>query len=107
MSVDTISKPGTGSKATAFPKAEVEAQLKEALLDAAESDATLRGITLPSDIGGKASAAVQLDSLDVVSLLCDVEPIVGFELKDSLVRTGGYSSVDEAMRHLMPHIEKA
>ena len=47
------------------------------------------------------------EPLDVVSLLCDVEPIVGFELKDSLVRAGGYNSVNQAMDHLMPQIETA
>ena len=45
--------------------------------------------------------------LDVVSLLCDIEPIIGFELKDHLVRAGGYNSVNQAMEHLMPRIEKA
>ena len=107
MTVDTIDKPSTGASATAFPQAEVEAKLKEALLAAAESEATLKGVTLPTDVSAKISASVQLDSLEVVSLLCDVEPIVGFELKDSLVRAGGYSSVKDAVGHLMPRIEKA
>jgi hypothetical protein len=107
MSVDTITKPGTGSTVKAFPKAAVEAKLKEALLGAAEADAALKGTVLPADVAGKASASVELDSLEVVSLLCDIEPIVGFELKDSLVRRGGYSSVNDALGHLLPRIEKA
>ena len=105
MTVGTIAK--AGGKVAAFPKAEVEAKLKEVLLGAAQSDAALKGTPLPSDEAGQASASVQLDSLNVVSLLCDVEPIVGSELKDSLVRAGGYSSVKQAMDHLMPRIEKA
>src|SRR5262245_28488309 len=105
MAVDTTIK--TASAVTAFPKAGVEAKLKQVLLGAAKSDATLRGIPLPSDLVGQASASIRLDSLNVVALLCDVEPIIGFELKDSLVRAGGYSSVDQAMDHLMPRIEKA
>ncbi len=103
MAVDTISKTGT----TAFPKAAVEARLGEVLLGAAQSDASMKGTTFPNDEGGKCAASVRLDSLNVVSLLCDVEPIVGFELKDNLVRAGGYNSVNEAMDHLMPRIEKA
>ena len=106
MSVETITRPGGGA-VTAFPKAEVEAKLKGALLESARADAEMKGITLPSDIPGQASASVRLDSLDVVSLLCDVEPIVGFKLKDSLVRAGGYSSVNRAMDQLMPRIEEA
>ena len=105
MAVETITKPA--STGTAFPKAEVEAKLKEVLLGAAQSDASLKGITLPSDTQGQAATAMHLDSLDVVSLLCDVEPIVNCKLKDSLVRSGGYSSVNQAMEHLMPRIEKA
>jgi hypothetical protein len=105
MATDTISMPETVT--TAFPKAAVETKLCGALLDAAQSDATLKGVTLPADVAGKRAAAVQLDSLNVVSLLCELEEIVKFKLKDSLVRAGGYTSVNQAMDHLMPRIEKA
>jgi hypothetical protein len=104
MSVGAITKPST---TTAFPKAAVEGKLRELLLESAKSDASLKGIQLPGDVAGQAAAHVRLDSLDVVSLLCDVEPIVGFELKDGLVRAGGYNSVNQAMEHLMPRVEKA
>jgi hypothetical protein len=46
-----------------------------------------------------------VDSLVVVSILCMVEPIVGFELPDGVVRAGGYSSVESALAHLLPRIE--
>jgi len=105
MTIATIAKPAVA--ALAFPKAEVEAKLKEALIGAVQAEATLKGIALPSDTVGQTAASVRLDSLDVVSLLCEVEPILDFELKDSLVRTGGYASVNQAMDHLMPRIEKA
>jgi hypothetical protein len=105
MTVATITKPAV--TVPAFPKGEVEAKLKESLLGAAQSEAALKGILLPGDSAGQAAASVRLDSLDVVSLLCEIEPIVKFELKDSLVRTGGYSSVNQAMDHLIPRIEKA
>jgi hypothetical protein len=105
MAVATITKPAI--TAPAFPKAEVEAKLKEVLLEAVQSEAALKSIPLPADPAGQAAASVRLDSLDVVSLLCDIEPIVKFELKDSLVRTGGYFSVNQAMDHLMPRLEKA
>src|SRR5690348_5023405 len=104
MSLDTAVKP---ADAAAFPNAAVEAKLRASLLASAKSDASLRGIKLPNDPAGQAAASVHLDSLDVVSLLCDVEPLVGFELKDSLVKAGGYNSVNEAMEQLMPRIEEA
>jgi hypothetical protein len=104
MSVDTISKP---SSVVAFPKAAVEAKLRDALMESAKSDASLKGIQFPIDAIAQAAALVHLDSLDVVSLLCDIEPLVGFELKDSLVQPGGYNSVNRAIEHLMPRLEKA
>src|SRR5258707_9595370 len=104
MSVDSITKP---SSTVAFPKAAVGAKLRDALLESAKSDALLKGIQIPIDAIGQAAALVHLDSLDVVSPLCDIEPIVGFELKDSVVQAGGYNSVNQAMDHLMPRIEKA
>jgi hypothetical protein len=105
LTVATITKPGM--IAPAFPKTEVEARLQEALLEAAQAEAALKGIELPSDTAGQAATSVRIDSLDVVSLLCDIEPILKFELRDSLVRTGGYVSVNHAMGHLMPRIENA
>jgi acyl carrier protein len=104
MSVDTITM--TGSTVT-FPKAGVEAKLRDALMESAKSDTSLKGIQFPIDTVGQAAALVHLDSLDVVSLLCDIEPLVGFELKDSLVQAGGYNSINRAIEHLMPRIEKA
>jgi hypothetical protein len=103
MAVATISGRGR----TAFPKAKAEAKLREVLLNAARSEASLKGVELPIDVQAGAAAAVRLDSLEVVELLCEIEPIVGFELKDSLVRAGGYNSVAQAMDHLMPRVEKA
>jgi hypothetical protein len=47
-----------------------------------------------------------VDSLVVVSILCAVEPIVGFELPESVVRAGGYTSVDSALGQLLPRLEK-
>jgi acyl carrier protein len=104
MAAETIA----GSvKARSFPKIEVEAKLRELLVEAVTSDAQLKGITLPSDVRGKSAAAIHLDSLGVVDLLCGVEGIAGIELKDSLVKTGGYRSINEAIEHLMPRIEQA
>jgi hypothetical protein len=63
-------------------------------------------MALPTAPGQIEKAAVQVDSLVVVSILCAVEPIVGFELPDSVVRAGGYVSVESALGHLLPRIEK-
>ena len=110
MAVTTLElKPPKTSTITKtfFPKAAVEARLRALLLEAVTSTAQLKGIKLPSDVPGQSAAFIHLDSLDVVDLLCGVEGVAGFELKDSLVKTGGYRSVNDAAEHLMPRIEKA
>jgi hypothetical protein len=103
MAIGTITKPA----GTAFPKVAVEAKLRDALLDTVKSAAGLHGIALPTSQAGHYAASIAIDSLNVVELLCDVEPIVGFQLKDSIVKSGGYSSIDEAISHVMPRIEAA
>lgn len=75
------------------------------LIAAVTATAAVKGIALPSTQGGIAGAAFEVDSLVVVSILCAVEPILGFELPESVVRTGGYSSVRSAVDQLMPRIE--
>lgn len=89
-----------------FPAAEVEACLRAELEQLARGEAAARGIALPvgASIGG---ASIALDSLGVVDTLCAIEPVVGFELKESIVRSGGYDSIDEAVADLMPRISRA
>jgi len=89
-----------------FPKNDVIRALIDELIDVARTEAQLRGITLPQDEAGIRSAPVPLDSLSVVDTLCAVETVVGFELRDNIVRTGGYVSIDEALGHLVPRIER-
>lgn len=104
MSVEAIVSPGSN---TAFPAAAVEAKLRAALIDVVDGTAGMAGVTLPSDTAAKCKVVIQIDSLDVVDVLCGVEEIVGHELKDSIVRAGGYKSIDEALGHVMPRLEKS
>lgn len=101
--MSTIAPPAPA--VTAFPKSDVIKALIDELLEVARTEAQLRGIPFPQDQGGALKMSVPLDSLSVVDTLCAVEPVVGFELRESLVRTGGYNSIDEALGHLLPRIE--
>lgn len=91
---------------TSFPVAEVEARLRAELIEAVKAEASIKGIPLPTAPPQIVKAAFQVDSLVVVSILCAAEPIVGFELPDRVVRAGGYVSVESALGHLLPRIEK-
>ena len=74
-------------------------------IQAVKDEASIRGIALPTLDVDIAKTTFQVDSLVVVSIICVVEPIVGFELPESVVRTGGYRSVDSALYQLLPRIE--
>ena len=104
MDVNTLTRPA--SMIAPFPRSAVEAGLRDELIEAVKIEASIRGISLPVGTAQIAKAAVHVDSLVVVSILCAVEPIVGFELPESVVRAGGYVSVDGALEHLLPRIEK-
>lgn len=100
--VSTISKAAV---TTPFPTAEIEARLREELLHAVESIASIHGVAIPAGVAVQSKLSVEIDSLVVVGLLCAVEPTLGFELKDHVVKAGGYGSINEAVGHLMPRIE--
>lgn len=80
-----------------FPSSEVEAVLREGLRGTVEAR---------SLITGDASGGEEIDSLSCVELLCEVDAILGFEIKHKIVRPGGYRSIQSAIDHLMPGIER-
>jgi hypothetical protein len=94
------------TKVEVFPATAVEAALRQELLAAAKSAAELEGVSFPADPKTQAATSIQIDSLVVVQTLVAAETPLGFELKDHVVRAGGYTSVGEALGHLMPRIEK-
>lgn len=93
--------------AETFAKAEVVAALQAELIGLVQAEAETRGISLPANPASLATTAVPIDSLSVVDILCVIEPIIKVELRESIVRTGGYNSVGEALEHLVPQIERA
>ena len=104
MATTTIAPPPATT--TPFPKTAVETALRDELIEAIKIEASIRGITLPSAPAEIAKASVPVDSLVTVGILCAIEPIVGFELPESVVRTGGYATVQAALEHLTAQIEK-
>ena len=91
---------------TAFPKAAVEKALVEGLLEAIASEAVIRGYVVPATPAGLMKAAVHVDSLLTVDIVCSVEPIIGMKLPQHVVKTGGYGSIEAAVAHVLPRIER-
>ncbi|MGD0108823.1 MAG: hypothetical protein ABSC06_33025 [Rhodopila sp.] len=92
---------------TTFPAVAVEACLLAELIEIAKAEASVRGFALPGNFAQVVKTPIQMDSLSVVSTLCAVEPVLGFELRESIVQTGGYQSIEAALQHLMPKIMQA
>lgn len=105
MAVNTLAPPPNLVATPVFPTAAVEADLRFELIEAIRAEAIIKGVALPTAAGAIAQTPFQVDSLIVVSILCVVEPLVGFELQESVVRTGGYTSVDQAVGQLLSLIE--
>ena len=105
MATATLAPPATLLVVAPFPSAVVEVDLRSELIEAVKSEAAIRGVALPPTAAAIGSTPFQVDSLVVVSILCTVEPLLGMELPESVVRTGGYGSVDQALGQLLPKIE--
>jgi len=89
-----------------FPRAEVESCLCAELIDTIKTEASIKGISLSNSPEQIAKMDFEIDSLVVVSILCAVESIIGFELPEAVVRAGGYTSVESALKYLLPRIEQ-
>jgi hypothetical protein len=90
-----------------FPRQNIIDALTDELLKVARSEAQVRGIALPPDRPAILKAPVPMDSLTTVDALCVLDDILKFKLKEEVVRTGGYDSVEEALDHLVPRIQLA
>jgi hypothetical protein len=100
MSVSTLMPAPTSLMTTGpFPQAAVEACLRKELIEVVTAEAGIKSIALPRASADISKVSFHIDSLVVVSILCAVEPIVGFELPDRVVRAGGYESVESALKH--------
>lgn len=89
-----------------FPKTAVTNALQKELCGEARRVLKNQGKVVPASDGALVGQAVSIDSLAVVELLMAIEPIVGCELPERVVRAGGYESVQDALDHLLPGVEK-
>jgi hypothetical protein len=88
-----------------FPGSAVEACLRKELSETIKSLAKIKGIALPSSPAQIATKSIQIDSLVCVEILCAVEPILQVELPERVVKAGGYRSIDDSVKNLIPRIE--
>lgn len=88
--------------AASFPEADVIDALKKFWAEETGSSAKLGSpFGAPRKGGGSVfDVRPELDSLRAVEVLLVVEPVIGIELPDSVVKLGGYNSCDEFVDHM-------
>lgn len=85
------------------PSISIEQQIENCIRDfLAEDDSLAAAVGLQ-----KSPLRPVVDSLVIVEVLVQVEGIVNQKLPISLIRRGGYYSVDDAVAHLLPKIMSA
>jgi acyl carrier protein len=101
MTKTTIVEKTMRTAASPFPAKEIESCIRDFLAAEAAVQANLYGT-------GSASRAVDLviDSLVFVELLVELESRVPLALPETLIRSGGYASVDEVVTDLVPKLER-
>jgi len=87
-----------------FPNKTLETSIRKFLAEEGAMQAVLHGNSTQV-VGGIGPQPV-IDSLVVVEVLLELETHVPFDLPESLVRAGGYDTIDEVVQHLIPQIEK-
>ncbi|WP_339718244.1 hypothetical protein [uncultured Maritimibacter sp.] len=103
--IDMSSTSAPTKEQMVFPLHELELLLTDELLLAADTEASMLGIAMPTQQAQAVTAPVPIDSLVAVGILCSVEPVLGFPPPDATVRAGGYASVQDALDHLLPRLE--
>jgi hypothetical protein len=89
-----------------FPAKAVYAALRAELIASVQAEALRKGKALPSDLDLVVAATIEIDSLIVVEILCVLDGTLPFQVGESVVRAGGYSSIKSALEHVMGQIEK-
>jgi hypothetical protein len=94
----------TTRRSVTFPTAAVEAALRALLRASVLRELELHGMAIPAPGQDLNGLSVEIDSLEVVDLLCDLDGILGFEVGEGVVKAGGYGTIDQAIADLLPKL---
>jgi hypothetical protein len=94
------------SPTTTFPRKAVEKALRDELIVSVRAIARRKGLPLPAKDDELVVAAIEIDSLTVVEILCVLDGILPFEVGESAVQAGGYRSIQEAVSDVVKRVER-
>jgi acyl carrier protein len=89
----------------AYPTAEVTAVLRDELVCAIRRRFRRKGTPLPTNDDEVVILTIEIDSLTVVELLSSLDDILPFQITESVVKAGGYSSIAAAVKHVTGRVE--
>ncbi len=88
---------GSATRIQVYPTNHVARTLRRELIDSIRAIARRKGTVVPKDDASLVAANVEIDSLSVIEILCVLDEILPFEVGESVVRPGGYGSIQEAV----------
>ena len=97
---------GHATRILVYPANQVASALKRELIESIRAIARRRGMVIPKSDDRLLAANVEIDSLSVIEILCVLDEILPFEVGDSVVRAGGYGSVQEAVDDVTASVER-
>ncbi len=97
---------GHATRIQIYPAIHVASALKRELIDSIRAIARRKGMVVPKNDGSLVAANVEIDSLSVIEILCVLDEILPFEVGESVVRAGGYGSIQEAVDDVTASVEK-
>jgi hypothetical protein len=98
----TTAKPDALSVA-AFPAKAIAECLSEELVGEVKAALERKGEDLPA--GKLTHLPIFIDSLSVVETLCVLDDVLPFSVDESVVRAGGYDSIEAAVNDVVTRIE--
>jgi hypothetical protein len=88
-----------------YPATAVATVMQEELVRAVRSRFRRKGKPLLPD-DEVVFLAVDVDSLTVVELLSNLDDILPFKVTESVVKAGGYGSIEAAVKHVVSRIDR-
>ena len=96
----------TVKTAPAFPADAVTQALRDELITTVRAEAKRKARPIPTKPDELVSAAIEIDSLAVVEILCALDEILPFQADERVVRAGGYGSIKVAVDHVVGRVEQ-
>jgi acyl carrier protein len=88
-----------------YPATSIGSVMQEELLRAVRSRFRRKAQALPIDDNKLVVLAVEIDSLTVVELLSALDDVLPFKVTESVVKAGGYGSIEAAVKNVVGLIE--